>query len=269
MRFQPSKKDITVAVYSCYFGKHEPFSPTTLSSVADADKFLFTDSDPDVPDGIQKVRLDEEAQPAYRASRVPKLCPHRFFSGYDWTVYIDNSARLLCPVSDLRGVITAEVGGEAPPQRYVFQHWKRDCIFEEVDACRKIGALSNEDATRLLERFNDIGMERHSGLGQHTLLMQRMGDPKTDDLNEKWLELFNQYSRRDQLTLRLAEQVTGTHVFYLKAPIRQFIEWPLFGRKQRFMFQHFGMTDLPKPFSRRDLAYRLRRTALKDWLLGP
>lgn len=266
MKFRPSNNDINVAVFSCYFGNHEPFNATALSSAGTADKFLFTDNDIEVPSGVQVINLRHLDDPPYLASRIPKLCPHRYFADFDWTVYIDNSARFTRPVTYLLKNLETSFGSPAPAQRYVFRHPKRNSVFDEIDACIKIGAVTSEEKKRLVRVFNDAGLKRHSGLGQHTLMVQRMGDPATDNLNEVWLDLFKKLSRRDQLTLRLAECVTGVNCQYLECRLLDYIDWPIFRRKHRFMFQNYGMTELPKNYSRKDFAYRLRRTFLKRWL---
>ena len=94
-----------LAVYSCYLGAHEPFNPDATGVAGQGyDRFVFTDHD-DLPTTATLVPLADRGEGPAILSRLPKLCPHRIFSGYDWVIYLDNNARfLLDPARILRRV---------------------------------------------------------------------------------------------------------------------------------------------------------------------
>lgn len=104
-----------IAVYSCHFGRHEPFHDHALGPEGPWDRVIFTDQADLVAPGRRVVVLPEgfEGLTAKQASRLPKLMPERFLARHDWVIYVDNRARLLMPPDAVVARVEAAQGGEA------------------------------------------------------------------------------------------------------------------------------------------------------------
>lgn len=225
-----------IAVYSCYLGAHEPFNPdATGAESATYDRFVFTDH-ASLPTTARLVTLKDRGEGPAILSRLPKLCPHLFFAGYDWVVYLDNNARfLLAPDRIIRRV--GKEHPDKPAGRYLFRHRRRDCAWAEADECLRLGYMTEAQHANVTEHFRMSNFPRHAGLYVNTCLVQRMGCAQTDALNEAWYESLTTMTRRDQVMLPwlLASRQCPHHL--LGAKLRSWAEWPLFSPKARERFR--------------------------------
>lgn len=223
-----------IAVVSCYFGGHEPFNPGATELHGDAaEAFVFTDhlSLP-VADGTRLVTLPgDPAGPAIR-SRLPKLCPHLFLHGFDWVVYLDNRARLRHPPDVLIHKIRRHVPDD-PPGRYLFRHRERDCAWDEAAKCLRSGYMTAEQFDRVTALFGEAGFPRHLGLYENPLMVQRMGSPETDRLNEAWYASLTSHTRRDQVMLPFLLWQRAVPFQVVERDKKKFIEWPVITERAR------------------------------------
>ncbi len=233
---QPGASGPRIAVYSCHFGAHEPFNPDATGAGGPGyDRFVFTDHD-SLPTPARLVRLTDRGEGPAILSRLPKLCPHLFFQGYDWVVYLDNNARfLLDPARIIRRVTKAHP--DTPPGRYLFRHRRRACAWDEADECLRLGYMTPDQHAAVTGLFAAEGFPRQAGLYVNTCLVQRMGDPATDALNEAWYDSLTRLTRRDQVMLPwlLASRACPHRV--LTANIRAWVDWPIFSPKARARFR--------------------------------
>lgn len=225
-----------IAVYSCHFGAHEPFNPEATGSESPAyDRFVFTDHD-SLPTAAGLVRIEDRDEGPAILSRLPKLCPHLFFKGYDWVVYLDNNALyLLDPARIIRWVCREHP--DTPAGRYLFRHRRRACAWDEADECLRLGYMTEEQHANVTAHLGAAGFPHQAGLYVNTCLVQRMGCPKTDALNLAWYDSLTSLTRRDQVMLPwlLASHACPHRV--LAANIRSWVDWPIFSPKARARFR--------------------------------
>jgi hypothetical protein len=223
-----------IAVYSCWFGDYEPFNPAATGPDGKQDRIVFTDRPQavDAP-GVRVVALTDPAKPPAILSRLPKLCPHRFLASYDWVIYVDNNATLRKTARQIVRFLDKRLGGDLPPGRFLFEHHRRDCAYDEIDACRSAGSIDPADADRLAEDLTVRGFPRHWGLFANTCLVQRMGSPETDALNEAWYASLTTQTRRDQVYLPYLLWSAQCPYKVVPGFTRKLIEWPLYGAKAR------------------------------------
>ncbi len=225
-----------IAVYSCYFGMHEPFNPDATGQAGQGyDRFVFTDH-ASLPTAATLVPLKGQGEGPAILSRLPKLCPHLFFQGYDWVIYLDNNARFrLDPARIVRRVVK-----EHPDQRagrYLFRHRRRDCAWDEADECLRLGFMTTEQHARVIEMFQRAEFPRHAGLFVNTCLIQRMGDPATDDLNVAWYGSLTSHTRRDQVILPWLLASRDCPYRVLSAKVKSWADWPIYSPKARAKFR--------------------------------
>ena len=228
-----------VAVFSCHFGRHEPFHDHALGPEGDWDRIIFTDrTDLEAP-GRRVVLLPEgfDGLSAKQASRLPKLMPERFLDRYDWVIYVDNRARLMMRPDVLVARIEAAAGGAAAPGRYLARLPQRGCAWREARICLRKGFMDEAEFARVQAVFEGAGFPRDAGMFMNTALVQKMGSPETARLNAEWFRAFCTVAGRDQVLLPFVIWQTGLAQQDLGFPLEEMIRWPIFGRRVRRLYQ--------------------------------
>jgi hypothetical protein len=225
-----------VLVYSCYFGFHEPFNPGATGTGIGYDRVVVTDHAALAVPGVTILRPDVSGDPG-RMSRLAKMCPHRFFTGYDWVIYIDNSAALTTPPLAIVSEIERQHADGAPAGRYLFSHGKRSCAYREARVCLVRGKISREDYRRQMRHYREAGFPEDQGLFMNTLMIQKMGDPATDSFNEIWFQHFQSFSRRDQISLPYLVWKEGYPARITPFALTDIAQWPLFSKWKRDKFR--------------------------------
>lgn len=225
-----------IAVYSCYFGAHEPFNPDATGTDGQGyDRYVFTDH-AELPTTANLVQLADQGEGPAILSRLPKLCPHLFFQNYTWTVYLDNNARfLLDPARIVKRVLKEHP--DRPSGRYLFRHRRRDCAWQEAEECLRLGYMTEDQHAKITGLFAEVGFPRHAGLFVNTCLVQRMGDAATDALNEAWFDSLSTLTRRDQVMLPWLLASRGCAHRVLSAKVKSWANWPIYSPTARAKFR--------------------------------
>ncbi|MGL6209883.1 MAG: glycosyltransferase domain-containing protein [Paracoccaceae bacterium] len=226
-----------IVVYSCYFGVYEPFNPTATGPGDGYDRVVLTDHPGLEIAGVTLMRPDLTELDPVRQSRIAKMCPHRFFADYDWAIYIDNSAQLTRAPQDIVADIQAQHAGTPPPGRYLFPHTHRTCAYREARLCLTKGKITEDEYRQQLQQFTDAGFPRDQGLYMNTAMIQKMGDPATDALNEAWFAHFQTFSRRDQISLPFLMWQHGYPARLAPFAFTDIAHWPLFSKWKREKFR--------------------------------
>jgi hypothetical protein len=227
-----------ILVYSCYFGFHEPFNAAATGAGIGYDRMVVTDHAALHLPGVTILRPDaEETGDPGRMSRLAKMCPHLFFSDYDWVIYIDNSAALTSAPQAIVAEIERQHDGAAPPGRYLFSHEKRSCAYREARLCMVKGKISRKDYRRQVNHYKAAGFPQDQGLFMNTLMIQKMGDAATDAFNETWFDHFQSYSRRDQISLPFLLWEQGYPTRVTPFAVSDIAQWPLFSKWKRDKFR--------------------------------
>ena len=155
-----------------------------------------------------RVPLDDgQMLDPVRRSRLPKLLPHRFLGAYDASIWIDASARLLVDPIDLarRALDGADLA--------VPRHPARDCAYDEIDACIRLGKDVESTLRAQGQAYRDAGLPEHNGLWEATVMVRRHHEPRVVEAMEAWWNEYLLMSRRDQVSFAWVAWKTG-------APIR-------------------------------------------------
>ena len=183
-----------IAVYTAVFGGYDELRQPLLAP-KNIDYFAFSDAEL-AKDGLwtqADAKLPEECvgDPVL-SNRWCKMHPHLLFPAYDYSIYVDANIWVL---SDLTPVA-------AGLDRYpiaMFRHKKRDCVYDEVQACID----QKKDAPAALRAHEQAllaaGIPRHWGLVEAPVIARKHHDERCIALMEAWWETFRTHSRRDQL----------------------------------------------------------------------
>lgn len=186
-----------VAVYTSFFGPYDLLREPLLHP-DNIDYFVITDQA--VPAGSLWKRLDPGALPdgvaadPVLANRWCKMHPHLLFPEYAYSVYLDAN---IWVVSDLTP-LTANL--ERFPVA-MFRHKKRDCVYEEVEACLAQGKGAPEELLPHARLLRSHGIPEHWGLLEASVIARKHLDPACVALMDAWWEAFLANSRRDQISL--------------------------------------------------------------------
>ncbi len=186
------------AVYTALFGSYDSV-PEPVFTPGNISYYIITDQEVPAtskwsriePEGVlpEEVRGD-----AVMSNRWCKMHPHLLFPDFTYSVYCDANLHI---ISDMTPVTA---GLEQYPVA-MFRHKKRDCVYDEIDAC----ILQKKDSKQSLrthgKRLNAKGIPDHWGLLEAPVIARKHNDISCIEIMDTWWELFCTGSRRDQLSL--------------------------------------------------------------------
>jgi len=186
-------------VYTVLTGNYEALCEAGIARNSSWDFICLTDN-PQLRSETWQVRKVEFpfAHDAGRNSRIPKACPHRYFSDYDISLYIDNSVQLTQPPER----IVKDVFGAGDWNWGVLQHSFRDSVRDEFN---RVLRLNLDDPSRVIEQFNSYKRASPEVLDAPPLwaglIVRKHMLTGVAEAGEHWLAQILRYSRRDQLSL--------------------------------------------------------------------
>jgi hypothetical protein len=172
---------------------------------AGASYICFTDNPAlrsDVWDVEQRVPRHEDP---CRAAKYYKVVAHKVLA-CGKSIWIDGNIEILRPLLPLFDEFTDGIG--------LFAHPRRDCPYDEAQICVRLRKDSREAIDRSIEQLRTAGHPIKAGLYCGGFLLRRH-TRSVARFNATWWEAIVAGSRRDQITLPWALQVSGVgyHVF--------------------------------------------------------
>lgn len=187
-----------VAVYTSLFGSYDILREPLIIP-ANVDYFVMTDQDIPSVSAWKKIGISSLV-PAYcqgdpvLLNRWCKMHPHLLLKDYQYSVYIDTNIWVLSDLTPLTA------GLDSFPVA-MFSHKKRDCVYDEIQACIKQGKGTKESLESHEKLIRSHGIPRHWGLLEASVIARKHSDPECVDLMESWWDAFTKNSRRDQISL--------------------------------------------------------------------
>lgn len=194
-RFQSNER---IAVYTALFGKYDVVAAPMVYP-DNIDYYLITDNEMDNTSGWKQINPEKyfpsENMSNIEKNRFFKMMPHLIFPEYKYSIYVDSNVVI---VSDL----TPMVNAIAKMPIAMFKHKNRDCVYEEAEACIKKKKDSRENLERHIQHLKKNGVPKHAGLLEATIIVREHHAALCKTLMEQWWKEFNEFSKRDQLSLR-------------------------------------------------------------------
>jgi len=188
------------------------------------DRVLFTDRTDLKPEGIETRLCNSAALGSLHESRRAKLLPHRALATYEWVIYVDNRATLTQDPKE----IVANLGASAAPGRYVYGHPERENVYDELDVCFRLGHIGEAQWRTLDALYRQNALPDDLTLTHNAVMLYKAGDAGTENMSEMWFELFLRYCKRDQLTMQVAEHLSGTRATRMGGSLSDIAKWPIF-----------------------------------------
>jgi len=130
------------------------------------------------------------AEPVMNA-KIPKLLGHKY-TNLPYIVWMDGTMTLKQDPHEL-----VKLMGDK--DMAFFKHPGRDCLYEEADACVKLGKGKIEEIAEQCQDYIKQDVPMRGGLCECTAFV-RKNTPKVNDLFEKWWIEVCRYSNRDQIS---------------------------------------------------------------------
>lgn len=186
-----------IVVYTAVFGKYDMINEPMIKP-DNVDYVIFTDGE--IPSDSKWIKKDPSKFLPNREltntekNRYFKMLPHIIFSEYDYSVYIDGNVLVVSDVTSLTKTL------ETFPIA-MFRHKNRDCVYQEAKACI-IKKKDNKDSLeKHIQLLKEHSVPEHSGLLEATVIIRKHSDKRCIELMESWWKEFNEYSKRDQISL--------------------------------------------------------------------
>ena len=122
-------------------------------------------------------------------AKIYKVLPHKYIDS-PYSIWVDGNLFLKKNYIDYINLL-----GDADIA--VFENPYRDCLFDEIDECIRLGLDSRSVLEAQRGRYK--GFPRHSGLGNCALIIRRHTE-QIKVLNEAWWAEICSGSRRDQIS---------------------------------------------------------------------
>lgn len=187
---------MSLVLYSAHYGTADSFNAGVFGGFQTCRRVIFTDREDLRLPGVEVIHDPLDGLDPARASRRAKLRPHLHFPDAEWSIWLDNKSRLRRDPLELLAACRAE----AEADFYAFRHFRRDCVYDELQTAWENGL---DDYRILKERertYRGEGMPRHAGLIEGHFLLRRHNAPALARFGERWFEHVLRYSRRDQIS---------------------------------------------------------------------
>lgn len=159
------------------------------------DYVLFTDAVTESKKGVWDVRpIPYENADLTRLSRYPKMHPDELLDEYAASLYIDANVQITGQRVYDRVVECYEQGIDWAGVQHPF----RDCIYDE--AYMIYGLDTEANIFRWCHRLRKENYPRHRGMNENNIIFRTHND-KVKAVDAMWWNLYEEYTRRDQLTL--------------------------------------------------------------------
>lgn len=189
-----------IAIYTSIFGSYDiPMEP--LFRPDNCDFYIMTDQA--IPeDSIWRTKkITDAIEPNFEKlsniekNRFCKMVPHVLFKDYKYSIYIDGNVK---PISDLTEFINIEM----PKGMLFHNHKARDCVYEEIEACKILKKASEESLNEVKNFLRGEGFPEHYGMVECNVIVRDHTNAMVNRLMEEWWSYFKHFSaKRDQLIM--------------------------------------------------------------------
>ncbi|MCX2978857.1 DUF616 domain-containing protein [Halieaceae bacterium IMCC11814] len=179
---------------------------------------LFTDRGECVS-GWESMPLRESFPCSVSINRYHKFMAHQIFPEFEYSIYVDGNIGL---IGDLATLFEEFVASGAAIG--LFLHQGRRDVEEEVSACLDLGRFDELDSQvyqAQLQHMFDQGMPRNQVLTANGVIFRWHRHPELAAAMEEWWHQFQQYTKRDQLSLPYILWNTEIPAMYWDASFRR------------------------------------------------
>lgn len=182
-------------VFTAIFGNYDNLkTPEYINP--DWDYVCFTDNKNVESDVFTVKHVNQRFENVTKNARMIKLLSHLFLINYEYSLWIDGSVKL-------RGKNIDELVNHNLSSNYIslHNHVKRDCVYEEADACMLAKKDGNDILARQIAEYRNEGLPESVGVFETAEIARRQWAPEVQMLNSLWWQQLDAFSIRDQVAL--------------------------------------------------------------------
>lgn len=190
---------------------------------SDACDFLCFTDDPDLKsDWWDIVPLSMRGLDAHRESRRPKILPHKYLLGYEFSLYIDSS--IVFKVNP--EVLFEKYLNSSRESFFCFPH-PTGCLYKEAENVILLGYDDEKTVREQVDCYRRHGYPDNSGLMTGGVLLRRHNDPDLILVSEQWFEHVLRFSKRDQISFDFVAAFNHFNYGLLEGSIvdNKYVEW--------------------------------------------
>lgn len=188
---------VKIACYTCITGNYDALKDPLAKQDSSIDFICF--SDQPFQSDVWKIKpIPKELcrLSAVKQQRVIKICPHRYLpKKYKISLWIDGSVQI---IGDLMQFIKQY--DLSKNCFYTRIHPKRNCIYDEADACLRLKKDLSGKVQKQIEKYKKENYPAHIGMVETCLLLRKHNEYKCKLIDNYWAAELLQNSHRDQLS---------------------------------------------------------------------
>ena len=201
---RPAKTLPRRVVYTCLFGYSEAFADQHYEKDGHTDFICFTDDDSLRSDMWTFRYVDPGLLGPVRTAKMMKIMAHRFLRGYEASIYLDNTVRMVAPYSETFARLE-----RSDNSMITFRHPWRSCVYKEAEAVKDAGYDDPAIIDAQMKHYRSIGYPENAGLIFGGFQARRHNEPALASVMLQWFLQVCLYSYRDQLSFNVVARQFG------------------------------------------------------------
>jgi hypothetical protein len=210
-------------VYTAIFGGYDEL-PDPQFIPEGWDFICFTDSD--IKSNIWEIKkVPAVYEDSTRNARKYKILPHRWFSNYEYSLWVDGNILIKNDINELIPEYLNKVN-IAVHDHNQNQLDPRNCVYQEAQAIFYFGKRNGnykDDPNiiqKQIQRYADEGYPSHNSLAVTMQLLRKHNKKDCIKIMEQWWEEIKYGSKRDQLSFNYSIWKTNTSFIYFRGDSR-------------------------------------------------
>lgn len=195
-------------IYTCLTGDYENLvDPSVVSE--DFDYVCFSDN-LNLSTNVWKLRpIPDELLhlSKIKQQRCIKICPHKYLSEYETSVWIDASIDILGNINQLLKQDCSDIDKSI----FIPKHPSRNCVYEEIKACLHFKKDTLENMEPQINKYKSENYPSNNGMVQTGIMIRKHNELCCIEVMELWKDELVKHSHRDQLSFNYALWKTNNH----------------------------------------------------------
>lgn len=183
-----------IAVYTSIYGEYDSLCEP-LYVDPNCDYYILTNQE--VPENSiwKKIEFEfpQKINTNFLKNRYVKMFPHKIFSNYRYSLYIDGNITVVSAVSLYLNEF-APVSGIA-----MHKHPASGNLYDEIDACLMTGKIKYEESVQLKEKLIKEGFPQNFGMFECNIILRDHKNEACSKIMEMWWNELLDGVKRDQL----------------------------------------------------------------------
>ena len=144
---------------------------------------------------IRPIPEDLQYLSDVKTQRTIKLCPHRYLSDYDLSIWVDGNIEIIGDLNEFLGQYDLNSA-----ELFTRIHPSRKCVYEEAKKILAIGKDLPENILYIVDRYRNEGFPENIGMAETCILVRRHNERTCRLFSNAWVTELLLNSHRDQMS---------------------------------------------------------------------